>query len=346
MYSSDLDPVDATDDPDHTTDGPTLTAVADPAVSPDAPKSSRGFLKELAQAMQATAERERARMSTEVDNAAEAHVEKVRTRAAAEAEELRRLAEDDITGIHAWTREETARIHEEAERRIGVRREELDSYLVRHTALIDDEVGQIGGAVADYHRDLDAFFDRLGAETDPAEFARLADVLPEPPDLAKVGGEARAAAVAELAREEDTPRSIEVGGDDTDHGPEADGGPHQLGAFDPGARGPELVPVMDGASADDVPAAEADPSAPEAEAPAAAAEHADAGDAPLPEGAVASVRMPIETVIPMAGPDAIPVSKAPAAKPAPTTPVAAATEAMLRYVRSLGQPRHASQHKD
>ena len=126
-------------------------------------------------------------MSTEVDGVAEAHVEKVRTRGAAEAEELRKLAEDDITGIHAWTKAETARIREEAERRIGVRREELDGYLVRHTALIDGEVGQIGGAVEDYHRELDAFFDRLSAETNPAEFARLADDLPEPPDLAGSG---------------------------------------------------------------------------------------------------------------------------------------------------------------
>ena len=118
---------------------------------------------------------------------------------------------------------------------------------MRHTALIDGEVGQIGGAVEDYHRELDAFFGRLAAETNPAEFARLADDLPEPPDLAKVGSEARAAAVAELAREEDRPEPIDLGAKRDDHwqGPAGDGGAQQLGAFDPGARGPELVPVMD-----------------------------------------------------------------------------------------------------
>ncbi len=211
MYSSELDPAGSTGVPDGAGDGVSLAAVAEPPISLDAPRSNRGFLNELAQAMQAAAERERERMSTEVDGVAEAHVDKVRTRGAAEAEELRKLAEDDITGIHAWTKAETVRIREEAERRIGVRRSELDGYLVRHTALIDGEVGQIGGAVEDYHHQIDAFFDRLSAEANPAEFARLADDLPEPPDLAKVGADARAAAVAELAREEEAPEPIDRG---------------------------------------------------------------------------------------------------------------------------------------
>ena len=247
MYSPELDPAGPTGVPEAAGDGVSLAAVADPPISLDAPKSNRGFLDELAQAMQAAAERERERMSTEVDGVAVAHVEKVRTRGTAEAEELRKLAEDDITGIHAWTKAETARIREEAERRIGVRREELDGYLVRHTALIDGEVGQIDGAVEDYHRQLDAFFDRLSAETNPAEFARLADDLPEPPDLARVGADARAAAVAEVAREEDAAEPIDLAAKRDDHwqGPAGDGGSQQLGAFDPGARGPELVPVMD-----------------------------------------------------------------------------------------------------
>ena len=265
---------------------------------------------------------------------AEAHVEKVRTRGTAEAEELRKLAEDDITGIHAWTKAETARIREEAERRIGVRREELDGYLVRHTALIDGEVGQIGGAVEDYHRELDAFFDRLSAETDPAEFARLADDLPEPPDLARVGADARAAAVAELAREEDPPEPIDLAAKRDDHwqGPAGDGGSQQLGAFDPGARGPELVPVMDEVK-DARRGARRRPRLP-----------APAADAPAAhDGAVAPAKMPIETVIPPVA-DRDP---SPAAAKASSTPVAAATEATMRFLRSLAhQPSPASQHKD
>ena len=330
MYSPELDPAGPTGLPEAAGDGASLAAVADPPITLDAPKKgNRGFLDELAQAMQAAAERERERMSTEVDGIAEAHVEKVRTRGTAEAEELRKLAEDDITGIHAWTKAETARIREEAERRIGVRREELDGYLVRHTALIDGEVGQIGGAVEDYHHELDAFFDRLSAETNPAEFARLADDLPEPPDLARVGADARAAAVAELAREEDPPEPIDLAAKRDDHwqGPAGDGGSQQLGAFDPGARGPELVPVMDEVK---------DATEPEAPVPVAEA------PAPVAEAPV-SAKLPIETVIPPVA-DRDP---SPAAAKASSTPVAAATEATMRFLRSLAhQPSPASQHKD
>jgi len=329
MYSPELDPAGPTGVPEAAADGVSLAAVADPAISLDAPRSNRGFLNELSQAMQAAAERERERMSTEVDGVAEAHVDKVRTRGAAEAEELRKLAEDDITGIHAWTKAETARIREEAERRIGVRRHELDTYLVRHTALIDGEVGQIGSAVEDYHHHLDAFFDRLSAESNPAEFARLADDLPEPPDLARVGADARAAAVAELAREEDVEEPIDLGAGGP--GPAGDGGSQQLGAFDPGARGPELVPVMDDAAGTPDASAETETPAPAADAPA------------VPEGAVASVKMPIETVIPPVAGEKPAAAHAKAA----TTPVAAAAEATMRFLRSLAhQPRPASQYKD
>jgi hypothetical protein len=338
MYSAEHEPAGETGAPEVVTEDVTLAAVADPPISLDGPRRNRGFLDELAQAMQATAERERERMSAEVDVIADAHVEKVRTRGASEAEELRKLAEDDIAGIHAWNKAETVRIREEAERRIGVRREELDSYLIRHTALIDGEVGHIGGAVEDYHHELDAFFSRLSAQADPAEFARLADDLPEPPDLAKVGSDARAAAVAELAREEDAPVPIArgAGSDGDGPGPAGDGGPHQLGAFDPGARGPELVPVMNEA----VEAADgsAKAGAP-GETPAAPA----SDDAALPDGAVATARTPIETVIP-AMTDA--GASAASAKTS-TTPVAAATDATMRFLRSLAhQPRPASQHKD
>jgi hypothetical protein len=81
-----------------------------------------------------------------------------------------------------------------------------------------------------------------------------------------------------------------------------------------------------------------------AERPSEAETPAAAGEPTLPEGAVASVRMPIETVIPaVAGPTPPPAATARTS----TTPVAAAAEATMRFLRSLAhQPRPASQHKD
>jgi hypothetical protein len=203
---------------------------------------TRGFLAELTHAMRGAAQRERERVTAEVDSATEAHVEKVRARAATEAAELRRLAEDDIDGIHGWAKEETIRIQMETERRIGTRREELQGYLIRHASIIDGEVGHVEGAVREYRSQLDRFFAQLEAEEDPAAFARLADEMPVPPDLGKVGGAARAEAVAALAEEQheadegvaDAVASVAV----------ANGEAGGSTAFDPMQPGPELVPVM------------------------------------------------------------------------------------------------------
>ena len=71
MYRSELDPAGAAGVPDTMAEGVSLAAVADPAISLDAPRVNRGFLNELSQAMQAAAERERERMSTEVDGVAD-----------------------------------------------------------------------------------------------------------------------------------------------------------------------------------------------------------------------------------------------------------------------------------
>ncbi len=168
---------------------------------PDLSAPTRGFLVELTHAMQATAERQRETTAAEVDALTAAHLDHVKTRAAAEAEELRRMAQGDIDGIHSWHQAESARLQEEAERRILARGQELDSYLVRHAAIIDGEVDEIEAAVVEYRTRLDGYFDRLTTESSPAEIARLADEIPEPPDLAKVGGEARAKAVAAVAAE-------------------------------------------------------------------------------------------------------------------------------------------------
>jgi hypothetical protein len=217
------------------------TEVATEASTDGRPDSARGFLAELAHAMRGAAERERERISAEVDASAEGQVEKVRLRAATEAAELRRLAEQDIDGIHAWSKEETIRIQQETERRIGTRREELQGYLIRHATIIDGEVGHIEGAVRDYRTQLDQFFEQLAAEDDPAGFARLADQMPEPPDLGEVGGAARAEAVAAMAEEQD---AADQGVADAVASVAVNGEAASPTAFDPAKPGPELVPVM------------------------------------------------------------------------------------------------------
>jgi hypothetical protein len=167
------------------------------------------FLAGLATAMRETAIRERDRISDVVAQDAAAHVEKVRSRAAIETEELRRLAEEDVGHIEQWREAEISRIKDEASQRIDERRSSLDEYLKQHDAIIETEIQGVDGAVKEYEATLDRFFADLSEETDPSAIVRLAGLLPTPPDLDEVRASARASAMARLA-DSDTGASAET----------------------------------------------------------------------------------------------------------------------------------------
>ena len=180
-------PAAATDEPTPTVDG------AEPR------ETSHAFRDELARAMQGAAERERQRIESEVDADAAAHIEKVRTRAGAEAAELKRLAEDDVTGIRSWAKSEIERIRGEADTQIDGRRDRLEQHLVHHSTIIDGEIDRVSEAVEGYRHELDSFFASLAAEREPSEIARLADTVPGPPDFELIRSIARAEAVDRLS---------------------------------------------------------------------------------------------------------------------------------------------------
>src|ERR671924_1570127 len=113
-----------------------------------------GFLAELAVAMRATAEKERARIAGKVGDDAAAHVEKVRARAAIEADELKRLAEEDVQHIEAWSAAEMERIRREADTKIEDRRSSLEEYLKQHDTIIDSEIDGVNAAVQEYNATL------------------------------------------------------------------------------------------------------------------------------------------------------------------------------------------------
>ena len=167
------------------------------------------FLAGLAAAMRETAIRERDRISGVVAEDAAAHVDKVRSRAAIESEELRRLAEEDVGHIDQWREAEIARIKDEASQRIDDRRSSLDEYLKQHDAIIEAEIQGVDGAVKEFETTLDEFFAELSEETDPSAIVRRADLLPTPPDLDEVRASARANAMARLAGS-DTDASTEA----------------------------------------------------------------------------------------------------------------------------------------
>ena len=157
------------------------------------------FLAELTRAMQGAAEQMRAHIDADVAEDAAEEIDKARARGAIEADEMRRLADEDIWGIDAWLTAETEQVRGEAARRTDERRRELQSHLAKHDSIIATEVDGVEAAVVEYGSTLDTFFAELKEADDPAELARRAGSLPAPPDLESVRGAARADAVARFA---------------------------------------------------------------------------------------------------------------------------------------------------
>lgn len=140
--------------------------------------------------------RERVRIDEMVAADAKDHVEKARARAALEAAEFHRLADEDVRAIEDWAAREIKRIRREAGRRARERRADMASYLLRHDAIIDTEIASLESAVADYSATLAHFVENLIVTGDPGEIARRADSVPTPPDLDEVRAQARARAVS------------------------------------------------------------------------------------------------------------------------------------------------------
>lgn len=245
------------------------------------------FLTELARAMQAAAERERERIDEVVTKEGAEQVEKSRIRAAAETEELRRLAEEDVARIKDSLKTEIERLRRDADRRTDERRNSLQVYLGKHESIIATEIGGVDAAIRDYRAALDRFFDEFAGSTDPADIARRAGSLPAAPELDEVRATARASAIAELANAPDD-SAVRPVTDEPGRGVEADPAPSAdadagnepvfnngtgLGVMDPDAVGRmDDLPVVHGE-------VDAEAARTSATAPPADALHVEADDA-------------------------------------------------------------------
>jgi len=169
---------------------------APPAISRPAPVAS--LMAEIARAMQVAANRERRRIDLSVGEEEAAQIEKVHLRAAAESDELKKHAEEDVSLVDTWREDQIQRIREDADRQIDDRRRRLEESLTHHGSLIETETQSVQLAVQEYRASLDAFFGRLSEEREPSAIARLAGTLPDPPDLNEVRADARSGAMNEL----------------------------------------------------------------------------------------------------------------------------------------------------
>ncbi len=239
----------------------------DAAAAAHKPTSLESLKAEIARAMQVAADRERQRIDATMGEEETAQVEKIVTRAAAEAAELSKHADEDVSVVNAWYKDEVKRIRAEADRRIDDRRMGLEQSLTIHGSLIEAEIESVHLAVEGYRGSLGAFFGRMADEKDPSAIARLAGDLPDPPDLDEVRAEARSSAMQALEQRAAT---------------EA---PHPAGASSTNGTAPagidrEPVPVMDPDAIDDTDAAIAAAVLATAPTEAAEAEPDEPGAAP------------------------------------------------------------------
>jgi hypothetical protein len=169
---------------------PSASPVAPSRPAAATPRKPTKFLADLTKAMQAAAETSRAATLEQFQADAKNHIEQVHARSADEIAEIRREADDDIVGIREWSKAELARIREETERKIGTRRKDLEGELEAHAARVERRIDGVQSRVAGFEAEMDRFFERLLHEEDPAEFAAMAENLPEPPSFDDADGSA------------------------------------------------------------------------------------------------------------------------------------------------------------
>ena len=153
-------------------------------VEPSAPpKKPTKLMADLAAAIRATTVSARDQQMGQLEAEASTIVETIRAQSEEGAVALRRKSDEDVAGIRDWAKAEIARIKETSESRIGDRKHVLEQEVADHAAAIEDRCAEVHSTVAGYRRAMDAYFERLQTEDDPARLATMAEAMPEPPAL-------------------------------------------------------------------------------------------------------------------------------------------------------------------
>jgi hypothetical protein len=164
----------------------TVAAVEPPASAPPpapAPKKPSKLIADLAAAILATSESARDQRLQQLKAEADGIVDLIRAQSSEGAVALRRKSDEDVAAIRDWAKAEIARIKEQSETRIADRKRLLEREVADHASAIEDRCAEVESTVADYHRAMGAYFERLHAEDDPARLATMAEAMPDPPAL-------------------------------------------------------------------------------------------------------------------------------------------------------------------
>ena len=189
------------------------------------PKKPTKLMADLAAAIRATAESARDQQLAQLDTEATGIIEMIRAQSEEGAVAIRRKSDEDVSGIRDWAKAEIARIKEESESRITDRKHLLEQEIADHAAAIEDRCAEVESTVAGFRQAMAAYFERLGAEEDPARLATMAESMPEPPslkslsdldDLPVEGAAARHAAAEEQEAEVEAEAAAEAEAEDDD----------------------------------------------------------------------------------------------------------------------------------
>ena len=169
-------------------------AIPDTAAVPGV-RRRNSLMADLSRAMQAAAETARIETSVRFEAEAKTVVEEIHAASAIAAATLRRQADDDVASVREWSKAEIARIREETEGRITMRKTALDDEMETHEGVVQARIERVAATVSEYEAQMTTFIERLLAEEDPTRIATMAETMPESPSLTDVAASVGDAAV-------------------------------------------------------------------------------------------------------------------------------------------------------
>jgi hypothetical protein len=167
------------------------STAADPAAELRGRKST--FMADLTRAMRVAADDARQSTLAQFQADVDRHMDTARSTIETAAADARRRADEDVAALGEWEKAEMARIRAETEQGITARHGRLETELAEQSARLDQELRRVRQRVDTFNAEMDAFFQRLLLEEDPARFAGMAEQLPEPPAFTLWSADAPAA---------------------------------------------------------------------------------------------------------------------------------------------------------
>lgn len=323
-------PAEAVSTAPETSSAPVADAAATVASAAAAPEATNEFMRDLVAAMRGVAEEARDAGLAELRTSADEQVSKLEADAEKRREELRNRAETDVAGVGEWAKAEAERIKKEAEQKVVTRRAKLDEELGADASRTEAETKAVRDRVAEYEQELAAYHAQLSEINDPAAFAAAAKRLPKAPVLSGLGAAAPSTSSAPADARDSNGVATETSAAEEMLASRL----AQLGATQP--ESPTGDEPTTEAKVEEAKAEE--PPAEEAKAEVEPAEQAKAEEAPAEEAKAEEAKAEeAEPVVAEAPPATEAVPAEPAKVEAPAQPVAAAATAITEVVvKGLG----------